>query len=515
MRKTGIVVSGLVIALSCLCMLVSYAQSVPTLINYQGRLMDKSTGQPVDGSREIRFLIYPGDTASTPLWGETQNVTVTSGIYNVLLGSGNSLDPSVFSGPDRWMEVVVAGETLTPRQRIASVPYAMAFDLNAFYANKDRDGDGHDSVALGGDDCNDGDPTVYYGATEIPLDGIDQSCDGAPFGPYDTCSLLVKCGFEDGTLESCMSDIISDLAMDSTPMNNLATCMEGSTCGGLPACMSTLETDLKDELCTYLDGCGYKTYAECSTGLDDNWDGWIELLLSANACLEEGATCSASVIDKCMAIETFEYEERLETFGGNTFYRMLPYVTILFSDTTQTYSYVTPKGQTFPLTYDEEWEWTNYNLSYDNYGLLAYTWPSGRYTLLRNGSTLEEFNVPPYDTSMFPRQIVAPDPLPGSSVSSNPLTISWQFNEGAEPAMIEMYMNNWTHPGSTWADEMPGSVTSATIEIPSGTLNGDTLSATIMSYTTEYSFSEPLSEYFIRDFGYGLGPFYVWDGSTQ
>ncbi len=42
----------------------------------------------------------------------------------------------------------------------------------------DADGDGHISVACGGDDCDDTDGSIFPGAPEIPADGIDQDCDG-------------------------------------------------------------------------------------------------------------------------------------------------------------------------------------------------------------------------------------------------------------------------------------------------------------------------------------------------
>jgi hypothetical protein len=43
----------------------------------------------------------------------------------------------------------------------------------------DADGDGHTSLAAGGDDCDDGNPDIYPGATEVGDDDVDQNCDGA------------------------------------------------------------------------------------------------------------------------------------------------------------------------------------------------------------------------------------------------------------------------------------------------------------------------------------------------
>ncbi len=42
----------------------------------------------------------------------------------------------------------------------------------------DVDGDGYDAEAYGGDDCDDEDPEINPGATEIWYDGVDQDCNG-------------------------------------------------------------------------------------------------------------------------------------------------------------------------------------------------------------------------------------------------------------------------------------------------------------------------------------------------
>jgi hypothetical protein len=101
------------------------AQS-PNLVNYQGVLKD-SGGNPLTGTYSITFSLYSVSTGGTALWTETQgSVSVSNGLFSVLLGSVTPLTPSEFSGTDRWLGVTVGGDPeMTPRQRIASVPYAL------------------------------------------------------------------------------------------------------------------------------------------------------------------------------------------------------------------------------------------------------------------------------------------------------------------------------------------------------------------------------------------------------
>lgn len=107
------------------------ADSVPTTINYQGRLTDNSPNQnPIDGNVQMSFAIWDSATGGTRLWLEpasgTIAVPVSGGIFDAILGgAGVPIPPSVFSsGTNRYLEITVDGETLAPRQRIGSVGYA-------------------------------------------------------------------------------------------------------------------------------------------------------------------------------------------------------------------------------------------------------------------------------------------------------------------------------------------------------------------------------------------------------
>jgi len=100
----------------------------------------------------------------------------------------------------------------------------------------DRDQDGYADSAFGGSDCNDNFASVYFGAPEIPADGLDQDCDRVDMcyedidlDGYGTPALtsgviFLEEGAETPDPESC------------SPTNNV----------GMPTGVSNFDTDCDD-----------------------------------------------------------------------------------------------------------------------------------------------------------------------------------------------------------------------------------------------------------------------------
>jgi len=105
--------------------LTSLWAQAPQLLNYQGKL--STGGNPAAVTFSMIFSIYSSASGTTALWSETQSVTVTNGIFNVLLGSVTPIPNSVFTGAgERYLGIKVGADPeMTPRFRLASVPFAV------------------------------------------------------------------------------------------------------------------------------------------------------------------------------------------------------------------------------------------------------------------------------------------------------------------------------------------------------------------------------------------------------
>ena len=121
-RKSFVfLVAGTVIFLLCS---VSSAV-VPDMINYQGKLTT-AQGGCLNDTVSMTFTIYSDDQGTVVDWTEDQNtVIVKEGIFNVLLGSVDTIPAAVFDGSVKYLGVKVeSDDEMRPLKPMVSVPYA-------------------------------------------------------------------------------------------------------------------------------------------------------------------------------------------------------------------------------------------------------------------------------------------------------------------------------------------------------------------------------------------------------
>ncbi len=105
------------------------------VLSFQGRLTD-SGATPITTPINFIFRLYDAKTSGNELWDSSDSGVCSldpdqDGVFSVLLGDnvegcGNEITDDVFSQRSEvWLEVQVSTETLTPRQPIVTVPYAL------------------------------------------------------------------------------------------------------------------------------------------------------------------------------------------------------------------------------------------------------------------------------------------------------------------------------------------------------------------------------------------------------
>ncbi|NMC42931.1 MAG: hypothetical protein GYA46_03355 [candidate division Zixibacteria bacterium] len=99
---------------------------VPQKISYQGRVTD-TLGQPINATANITLILYSDSLGTTSIWSETHpSVTITDGLFHVLLGSVDPTIGSYFDGKERWLGVRVGGNPVAlPPVPLVSGLYAL------------------------------------------------------------------------------------------------------------------------------------------------------------------------------------------------------------------------------------------------------------------------------------------------------------------------------------------------------------------------------------------------------
>ncbi len=178
----------------------TYYPFLPRQMNYQGYLEDQS-GNPVDGTHDLTFTLYvysyaggfPPTYKWTAVYSETQTVNVSDGLFNVVIGSENPLDPEDFGG----LEVLLGGDLelgvqvdggaeLSPRVKLLPVPYAFRAEYVDYFPGPEYDsgweeiGPRPDPISVDFPHNLGGDPDDYV---------VDLEC-------KDTGGEMMQCGYD-------------------------------------------------------------------------------------------------------------------------------------------------------------------------------------------------------------------------------------------------------------------------------------------------------------------------------
>ncbi len=109
------------------------AGAVPSLINYQGRLVDRN-GVGLSGSKDFSLKVYDAPEGGTLLYSETVGAITLGqgGVYSFQFGSAGTIDgePASITGAladatQHWLELSIDGTAQATRERILTVPFAL------------------------------------------------------------------------------------------------------------------------------------------------------------------------------------------------------------------------------------------------------------------------------------------------------------------------------------------------------------------------------------------------------
>ncbi len=99
---------------------------VPPIINYQGRLLNGTN--LVNGSVGLSLRLYDSSSGGTLLYEDSNSVSVVDGLYSTFIGDNTSFGSiaDALTNAMVYIETIVNGTVLSPRERVVAVPYATA-----------------------------------------------------------------------------------------------------------------------------------------------------------------------------------------------------------------------------------------------------------------------------------------------------------------------------------------------------------------------------------------------------
>ncbi len=106
-------------------MVLSAQAQIPQLINYQGRLVNGTN--LVNDTVGLSLQLYDDPAAGTLLYEDSNQVAIVDGLYSAYLGDDtvSGTLTGALAAAEVWIQVLVNGAPLTPREHLVSVGYAL------------------------------------------------------------------------------------------------------------------------------------------------------------------------------------------------------------------------------------------------------------------------------------------------------------------------------------------------------------------------------------------------------
>lgn len=139
----------------------------PEMFRYQGRLVNGTN--LVNATLPMSFKLYDSQSGGNLLYEDSSSVLVVDGLYSTTIGDNTVFGSltNAMTNAAVYLDLTVNGETLSPRERLVSVPYA----LNASAATHTHER----IIGLSGElDCG----TIYTGTTITATLTISNDGDG-------------------------------------------------------------------------------------------------------------------------------------------------------------------------------------------------------------------------------------------------------------------------------------------------------------------------------------------------
>lgn len=117
---------SLILVAAALSLLTAIATAgAPEIVPYQGFLRDDD-GTPLTGTVDLEIGFFASESGGSALSNEFHaGVPIDDGVFTIMLGAVSGLPAALWDESALYIETTVDGETLAPRRRVGSSPFAL------------------------------------------------------------------------------------------------------------------------------------------------------------------------------------------------------------------------------------------------------------------------------------------------------------------------------------------------------------------------------------------------------